>query len=202
MTIEEDVDAFTDRVWECDNTINGWLTVKNADVVGEVVQDGQIVLDHDDVVVIPQKRANDLSSAESLLDIKVGTGLVKHVDIGLLNANCANGKTLKLSTGKLGDFTFQQVVQLQSLGDLIGVAKGSPAVDEMTDRLVGAPDSLGDLIHILRLNDGFEIVFEQLREVVCKLLARSIHVYGEGWEELAAKPFGTYFATRIHGSAL
>lgn len=51
VAIEEDVDAFTDGVRQGHNTIDGRLAVEHANIVGEVVKDGQIVLNNDDVVV-------------------------------------------------------------------------------------------------------------------------------------------------------
>lgn len=54
MTVKEDVDTFTDGVGQGNNTINSGSTVENADVVGEVVEDGQIVLDDNNVVVVTE----------------------------------------------------------------------------------------------------------------------------------------------------
>lgn len=98
VTVEENVDTFTDGVREGDDTVDGGLTVETADVIGKVIEDGQIVLDNDDVVVGAEEGANDAGGAQSLLDIEVRGRLVEHVDIGLLNADGTDSETLKFTT--------------------------------------------------------------------------------------------------------
>lgn len=46
VTIKEDVDTLTNTVRQRDDTIYGRLAVKNADIVGEVVQNTKIVLNN------------------------------------------------------------------------------------------------------------------------------------------------------------
>ena len=166
VTIKEDVDTLTDRVGQSNDTVNSGATVQDADVVGEVVENRQIVLDDNDVVVISEERANDRGSSQSLLDIEVGRRLVEHVDIGLLNSNSSDGKTLKLTTREEVDISVHDVVQLQDIGDLFHVAQRGTALDQESHALLGAPDSLGDLVHILGLDDGLEVILQKLGEVV------------------------------------
>lgn len=166
VTVEEDVDTLTDGVGKGHNTVNGGLTVQHADVVREVVENRQIVLDDNDVVVITEQRANDLGSAQSLLDIEVGRRLVEHVDVGLLDANGTNGETLKLTTRKMTNVTVHNMVELEDIGDLLGSLQGVSALDKMADTSVGATDSLGNLINVLRLDNSLEIVLQKLGEVV------------------------------------
>lgn len=123
VTVKEDVDTFTDRVGEGNDTIDGGPSVKNANVVGKVIKDGQIVFDDNDVVVVTEKRSDDHGSAQTLLDIEVRGRLIEHVDIGLLDTDGTDGETLKFTTREEVDISIQDVVQLESAGDVLGVAK-------------------------------------------------------------------------------
>lgn len=166
VTIEENVDTFTDGRRQGNHTIDGGLTVENADEVGEVIKDGQIVLDDNDVVIITEKRANDSGSSQTLLDIQVRRRLVKHVYIGILDADGTDGETLKLTTREKGNVTVHDVVELENIGHLVHVLEGSTAIDEMTDTLLRATDSLGDLVNVLGLDNSLQVVFQELGEVV------------------------------------
>lgn len=166
MTIEEDVDAFTDRRRQSNHTVDGGLTIENADEVREVVKDGQIVLDNDDVVIVTEKRANDSGGGETLLDIKIRRRLVKHVDIGILDADGTDGETLELTTREEVDVAVHDVVKLEDLGDLLGVVERGTALDQVADALLRATDGLGDLIDILWLDNGLEVILQKLGEVV------------------------------------
>lgn len=166
VTVEEDVDTFTDRVGQGDHTVHGGLTVEDANVVGEIVEDGQIVLDDNDVVIITEQRPDDASSAQTLLNIKVGRRLIEHVDIGLLDADGANGESLKLTTREQVDVTVHKMVQLQSLDHLLGVAQCGTAPEQVANALLRAANSLGDLIDILGLDNSLEVVLEKLGKVV------------------------------------
>jgi len=55
----------------------------------------------------------------------------------------------------------------QGIEHLIQVPHGAAALDQGLDALVGGADGLGDLVDVLRLDDGLEVVLEQLGEVVC-----------------------------------
>lgn len=121
VTIKEDVDTFSDRVGQRHNTVDSGASVQNANVIGKVVENGQIVLDDDDVVVVTKERADDLGSTQTLLDIKVGRRLVEHVNIRLLNTNSTDSETLKLTTGKEVDVSVHDVIQLQDVGDFLRV---------------------------------------------------------------------------------
>lgn len=98
ITVQEDVDTFTHGEGSSNHTVHGGLTVENANVVGQVVENGQIVLDDDDVAVGSEETANKATSGETLLDIQEGGRLVEHVDIGFLHADHADGETLQLTT--------------------------------------------------------------------------------------------------------
>ena len=64
-----------------DDAVDGGLAVEDADVVGEVVEDGEIVLDDDDVAVWTEERADQATSREALLHVQEGRGFVEHVAV-------------------------------------------------------------------------------------------------------------------------
>ncbi len=53
------------------------LAVEDADEVREVIEDGEVVLDNDNVVVLLEQRADRLGGVDALLDIQVRRGLVE-----------------------------------------------------------------------------------------------------------------------------
>lgn len=166
VTIEEDVDAFSHGMGQGDNTVDGRLTIQNANEIGEIVENRQIVLDDDDVVVGAEKRADDTGGSQSLLDIEVGRGLVEHVNIGLLDADCANGETLKLTTREMADITIVNVAQLQGVENSVKVVQAESPFNKSFDALVSRADSLRNLINILGLDYSLQIILQQLGEVV------------------------------------
>ena len=174
VTIQEDVDTFTDRRREGDNTIDGRLSVENTDEIGEIVKDRQVVLDNDDIVVRAKQTANFSAGGKTLLDIEERGRLVEHVDVGLLDTHQSNGKTLQLTTGQLTDVTVEDVSQFQVVDHLVEVFHLGAGLDEVAHRSVGGLDSLGDLINILRLDDSLEVVLEHLCEVVYDSLTRRV----------------------------
>lgn len=128
------------------------------------------MLDNNDVVVITEERSNDLGSTQTLLDIKVGRGLVKHVDIGLLDTDGSDGKSLKLTTREQVDVSVHDMIKLEDVGNILHVAQRCTALDQVSHALVGSPDSLGDLVDVLGLDDSLEVVFQELGKVVWRVL--------------------------------
>ena len=174
MAVEEDVDAFTDRVRKRYNTVDGGSTVEYADVVGEVVENRQIVFNNDDIVVGLRQRANDTSSSQTLLDIQVRGGLVKHVNIGFLDTDSSDGKSLQLTTRELVNLTVHEMAEFEGVQNLVQVAQRGAAFQKALNRPLRATDSLRDLIDILRLDDGLQVILEDLGEVVLELGASEV----------------------------
>lgn len=54
----------------------------------------------------------------------------------------------------------------QSVKHLIKILHRDTALDQCLDALVGGADGPGDLIDVLRLDDGLEVILKQLSEVV------------------------------------
>lgn len=167
VTIQEDVDTLTNGCWHSNNTINSWASVKNANEVGQIIEDGQIVLDDDNVVVWAEEGADDGGSLKTLLDIEVGGRLVEHVDIGLLDTDGSDGETLEFSAREEGNITVHDVVQLKGVANLLKVVHLGSALNESLDGLVSCTDSSWNLVDILRLDNGLQVILEELGEVVC-----------------------------------
>jgi len=72
VTVEENVDTLTDRRRQGDDTVDGRLTVKQTDEVGQVVENGQIVLDDNDVRGRAEQTADQTTGGQTLLDIQEG----------------------------------------------------------------------------------------------------------------------------------
>lgn len=68
VTVKEDVDTFTDRWRQGYHTVDGRSTVKNANEVGKIVQDRQIVLNNDNIVIRSEQLSNSTRSSKSLLE--------------------------------------------------------------------------------------------------------------------------------------
>jgi hypothetical protein len=167
VTVQENVDTFTDGCGERDDTVNGGLSVKNADKVRKIVEDGQIVLDADNVVVRAEQATDLASSSKTLLDIQERRRLVEHVDVGLLYADKGNGETLELSTRQQVDLTVEDVPEFELVDHLVKVVHLRACTDELSNSLLWALDGLGDLVDILGLDDGLKVVFKNLGKVVC-----------------------------------
>ena len=54
----------------------------------------------------------------------------------------------------------------EGIANLLQVIHRRAGADEVLDGPVGAPDGLGNLVDILGLDDGPEVILEKLREVV------------------------------------
>lgn len=171
VTVQELVDTLADGCWKGDDTIDGWPSVKKTDVVREVVQNRQIVLDDDNVAVGAEERADETTSGKTLLDIEEGRWLVEHVNIGFLDADDGDGETLQLTTRKKVNVTVHDVLQLKSLDDLLQplLLDLAPLLEQVANGPLCALDGLWDLVDILRLHDGLEIVLQNFGEVVLQL---------------------------------
>jgi hypothetical protein len=69
------------------------------------------------------------------------------------------------------------MVQLKNVGDLLSITEGSSALDEVANTLLGATDSLWDLVDILGLDHCLEVIFQQLGEVVFYQMISTIELY-------------------------
>ena len=107
VAVEEDIDAFTDGCREGDDTIHSRLAVQYTHKIGKVVQNGQIVLDNNNIVIWMEEAADHATSIQSLLDVQERRWLVEHVDVGFLNTDCADGETLQFTTREQLDISIE-----------------------------------------------------------------------------------------------
>jgi len=170
-TIKEDVDTLTDTSRSGNNTISTRLTVEHADVIGHVIEHRKIVLDDDDVLVSTNHGTDDFCSLETLLDIEVGARLIEHVDISLLDAGHGDGETLQLTTGKLGDVTGEDAAEVELTDEPLSVVAGILLLEELADCTT---DSTRDVIDVLGLDDGLEVILNDAEEVALKLRATEV----------------------------
>ena len=63
--------TFSNGVRHGNYAVHGWLSVEAANEVGQIVQDGEIVFDGDNIAIWTNERSNDFCSLESLPDIEV-----------------------------------------------------------------------------------------------------------------------------------
>ena len=169
VAIKEDVDAFSDRRWESDDSIDGWSAIKYADEIGKVVQNRQVMLYNNNIVIRSEKFSDGSGSSETLLYIEIGGRFVEHVDISVLDADECESETLKFSTGQQSNLTILNLVEFEYIHDMFHVAKLVFCLDERLDGFDRTFDGAGKLINILRLDDRLQIVFEYLGEIVLEL---------------------------------
>lgn len=71
--------TFSHRERHRDDTVHRGHAVEDTDEVGEVVGDGQVVLDGDNVDFGAEEGTDDAGGVETLLNVEVGRRLVEHV---------------------------------------------------------------------------------------------------------------------------
>lgn len=91
-----------------------------------------------------------------------------------MDTDGTDGETLELTTREEVDVTVHDVVQLENVADLFHVAQRGSALEEEANALVGASDSPGDLVDILGLNHGLEVIFQELGEVVLEFRSTEV----------------------------
>lgn len=169
---EEDVDAFAHGERRGDDAVCSGLSVEAADEVGEVVEHGEIVLDRDHVFVLAAELADGLCGAQTLAHVQVGRRLVEHVHVGLLDEGDGDGESLQLTAAQRLDVAVGHVGQVEHLVGAILL----PALVLARNNLAHlALDAAGDGIHVLRLDDRLDVVFQQLGEEVLQLAAAEVH---------------------------
>mmetsp|Transcript_30853 Transcript_30853/g.75673 ORF Transcript_30853/g.75673 Transcript_30853/m.75673 type:complete len:285 (-) Transcript_30853:192-1046(-) len=129
------------------------------------------MLDDNNVVVLLEKRTDRLGGLDTLLHIQVRRRLVKHVDISLLNSHNSNGKALKLSTREILDPTQLHVLEIEKIDHHLLIVVSTLCLQHLPN---DALDSLRDVVHVLRLDDGLDRVFKHAREEVLELRATEV----------------------------
>jgi hypothetical protein len=122
------------------------------------------------VLVGCRKAANCCRSAQALAHVQVARRFVEHVHVGLLHAHDRDAEPLQLATAELRDLPLQDRLEVEASNhfrqDVLSACRFG-----LQDLRYAALDNFGDLIHVLRLNHGLELVALQLREQVLQLAA-------------------------------
>mmetsp|Transcript_414 Transcript_414/g.1009 ORF Transcript_414/g.1009 Transcript_414/m.1009 type:complete len:224 (+) Transcript_414:1150-1821(+) len=129
------------------------------------------MLHNDEVVVRLLQRSDHVGSVDALPNVKVGRGLVEHVDVRVLHAEHADGEALELTTRQVLDLTFLQVVQLQLSAQRVLLLSLVFLREDLPDL---AGHLLRDLVHVLRLDHGLEAVLQQALDVRLQLAAAEV----------------------------
>mmetsp|Transcript_22633 Transcript_22633/g.55829 ORF Transcript_22633/g.55829 Transcript_22633/m.55829 type:complete len:494 (-) Transcript_22633:8-1489(-) len=169
--VEEDVDALPHRERGRDHAVDPRAPPQTADEVGQVVQHRQVVLNHDDVVVVFDDGPDGLCGLEPLPDVEVAAGLVKHVNIGARHAHHTNGEPLQLTARQLVNLSCPDVLQVKCGHERLPLVH---LVLDLDDPLDGPLDVLGDAVDVLRLDRGLQAVLEDAREVALQLAAAEV----------------------------
>ena len=74
---------FADGEGHCDYAVDARFAVQTANEIGQIVEDGKVMLDHNDVIGRCQQFANRSRCIQTLFHVQVRRRLVEHVDIRL-----------------------------------------------------------------------------------------------------------------------
>jgi hypothetical protein len=107
----------------------------------------------------------------------VRTGLQRlkrqYAHISALNATHGNRESLQLSTTELADFSLKNVVQFQIIANLLLVVSLELRIEHLGDGH-GSLDGSRNVVDILRLDQGLQVVLENLGKVVLKLRSSEV----------------------------
>ena len=70
--VEKDIDAFSNGEGHSDDAISTGNTVQATNEVGQIVENGQIMLDNDNELVRMNERPDSHGSVQTLLDVQIG----------------------------------------------------------------------------------------------------------------------------------
>lgn len=176
-TAKEDVDTLANGERLGDDTVDTRLTIEHADVVRKVVENGQIMLNTENVGKLGAKVTDDATGGETLTDIEVGRGLIDHVESGVHSGHHGDGETLKLTARELLGGTGKKVLEVELLDEFLNTAEdGVRAVVASLEKFtnIARDTELGELFNILELGLGSNLLLNELLEVVLKLRAAEI----------------------------
>mmetsp|Transcript_6980 Transcript_6980/g.7817 ORF Transcript_6980/g.7817 Transcript_6980/m.7817 type:complete len:322 (+) Transcript_6980:839-1804(+) len=168
---QEDVNPFPDTEGHGDHSVRTGLAVQHAHEVGQIIQYTQVVLHHNHVFVNSAQFADGARRLQPLSHVQVRRGLVEHVNISILNADDSDRKALQLSTRQVFDGALADIHQVECCGHFLDVVSLIFALHNADH---GAFHSFGDVIHVLWLDDGLDVVLEEFCEEVLELTASEV----------------------------
>jgi len=96
-------------------TLIRWYMSKWEDVVAEVVEDGEVVLRHDDVLPVLQEAPDDLGHPDTLVYVQMAGGLVQEVGLGVPADGGGDGDPLELPAAEDVQPPVEYVAYLQGV---------------------------------------------------------------------------------------
>jgi hypothetical protein len=150
---QEDIDSFSDSERHGNNPIGSRLSVKAADEIRKIIENGKVVLHNDDVIIVGLKSSDQLRAFDSLLDIQIGRRLIEDVDFDFLDHHDQHSESLQLSTGKLINVSAIKLLKLQLNSQFVTESKIVFLLDILTNIALCC---FGDAIHILGLDGRLE----------------------------------------------
>ena len=97
----------------------------------------------------------------------------RHSHVGVLDTGHGNSETLELSTTEMRNLPIEDLVELELVAHELLVVALEFAIEHLGDGHLSL-DGAGDLVNILGLDEGLEVVLEDLREVVLELRATEV----------------------------
>ena len=169
--VQEDVDALPDGEGHSNDAVGSRHPIQAAHEIREIVEHREVVLYNNDVLAGSNKVADCDSGVEPLLDVEVGRRLVEHEDVGGLNADHCTGEPLQFSSREVLHVTLLDLEEVQHFAHLVLALELVFFVQQRLDR---ALDSFRDLVNVLGLDNGLQIVLQDLCEVVLELATAKV----------------------------
>mmetsp|Transcript_6539 Transcript_6539/g.14453 ORF Transcript_6539/g.14453 Transcript_6539/m.14453 type:complete len:436 (-) Transcript_6539:536-1843(-) len=179
---QKGVDPHSHRKGHGDHSVRTRATIKDADVIRQIIQHGEIVLHHHNVPPIPQFRvlqhlSDHVRRRQPLLHVQVRTRFVEHVHVRNLHRHGRNGKPLQLPPAQHGHVAIQNVAQLprrvRPIETIPSLFRG-PLVLLLENVPHQSPHRAGDVIDVLRLDRGLDVVLQNFGEVVLEVGAAEV----------------------------
>ena len=116
--------------------------------------------------------SSHLRRLEPLPHVEVRARLVDHVDVRLLRRHHRDREPLQLAAGEVLDVAVEHLPQVERLEEVVGAA--AARVLGLDDLPHVAAHGLGDVVDVLGLDGGDEVVLEDAGEVVLELGAAEV----------------------------
>ena len=162
VSVQVNVDGRPDLARLGEDTVGTFGTEDQIDVVGQEIEDGQVVLDDDDHLLLGEL-LDDPGHLDPLVDVQIGRWFIEEVDVRILHDGGGDGHPLKLSAGELAHVPGDGVFKLQHLDRLLQL---HPFLDPGKKVLDRSLDDRRQPVHVLRLHGGLETGGVDLCQVV------------------------------------
>src|SRR2546427_8182989 len=170
VAAEVHVNRGADRPRLPDNPVCPFLAVHQEDRVSEEIEDGQVVLHHDDVLLL-REGLDDFRDLESLIDVQVGRRLIEEVDIRVFQHCRRDRHALEFPARELGDIAIEERCEVEGYSQL----RESISLVDLRQKIADASGvNLAQFVNVLRLDGRRELLRRDSREVVMELRSREV----------------------------